>query len=583
MRVAPRAAWEPFFTRPAFYQAPLYSYLLALLMRLQADAALWARIIQLALGVGATGLAYGVTRRLFGRGAALAGGMLMAVYGPLLVIESQILRDTLVLFLMLLTLFLYQSWTLKISIHKRSVGWLPLGIGVLLGVLAMAHEGAALLGVALLAAGMLRRRGRGGSWRWAALLLAGGLAGYAPLLARNLAVGAPVLPRFAGSAFAWAVANHATAGWGGATWNTPTPDFGATLAQSHGDVATLMAGVLLSYHGAWWGWLGHWTMRLGALGLGTENNENVCQAYFNRHVPILAFSVDFRVLLPLALAGAVLWGRRRWTVAAARGSAAAALVAHGVLVAAMLSMVLPLGRYRLMLLPALVPLAGRGLFVAWTALHARQTLRLAAALGVVAVVALAQWGLGWVLPFNALYHGLRPVDYQLAAKMYVEWGRPDLAFKEFNNGVDAGLPREAFDLDLAIAAETAGFETIAVEHYERALAHRSDDPIALLRLAWLRAAGFDGRVRDLAKAQELAQRCAAPPRDGTAEIKDLLAAVRAAAGDYAQARTLAGQALELARNRKDEAMARRITQRLECFRQGKPFIRPVKKVVERQP
>lgn len=573
MRVAPRAVWEPFFARPAFYQAPLYSYFLALLMRLKVDAALWARIIQLALGVGATGLVWGVTRRLFGRGAALGAGMLVAAYAPLLVIESQVLRDTLVLFLMLLIFYLYQGWTLQ---RPRRAGVArPLTLGVLLGVLTMAHEGVTLLGVAVLTMGLMRLRGQGReALRWVGLLALGLLIGYGPLLARNLAVGAPALPRFAGSAFAFAVANHASAPWGGATWIAPTTAFGQTLAQSQGNVGALVAGTLQSYHGEWWRWLGHWAMRLGALGLAAENNENVCQAYFNHHVPILAFCVDFRILLPLALTGAALWGRRRWRAALLRGSSASALALHGLLVVLMLSLVLPLGRYRLMLLPALAPWAGRGVFVAWAAFKEKRSARLGVAAGLLLILAAAQFGLGFALPFDRPYGGLRPVDYQLAARMYVDWGRPDLALGEFHNGIDAGLPSELFDLDLGIAAEAAGNELMAANYYQRTLAREPNNAIALLRLGWLRAAANNPQVRNLPEAETLARRCT--PANRQAEVKDLLAAASAASGDYAKARELAEQALATARTRLSATLASKIEARLALYRQGRPYVRPGK-------
>lgn len=570
MRVAPRSVWETFFNQPAFYQAPLYSYFLASLMRLKVDVALWARIIQLALGVGVTGLVWGVTRRLFGRGAALAAGMLVAAYAPLLVIESQLLRDALVLFLMLLILYLYQSWTHQ---RPRKAGVArPLAIGVLLGVLTIAHEGVTLLGLAILTMGLMRLRGqRREALRWVALLALGLLAGYGPLLARNLAVGAPALPRFAGSAFAFAVANHATAPWGGATWITPTPEFGQTLQQSQGDVGALVLGTLQSYHGEWWRWLGHWAMRLGALGLGGENNENVCQAYFNHHVPILAFCVDFRLLLPLALTGIFLWGRRRWRVAVLRGSSASTLVLHALLVVLMLSMVLPLGRYRLMLLPALAPWAGRGLFLAWAAFKENRKARFTAATSLLVLLSAAQFGLGFALPFNRPYGGLRPVDYQLAARMYVDWGRPDLAITEFHNAIDAGLPPEVFDLDLGIAAEAAGNELMAATYYQRTLAREPGNPIALLRLGWLRAAAREPQVRNPQEAAALARRCA--PADREAEINDLLAAASAASGDYAKARELAEQALNVARSRPGAVLAVKIEERLALYRQGRPYVR----------
>ena len=591
MRVAPAAAWAPFFARPAFYQAPLYSYFLAALMALKLDAAAVARVIQLLLGVAGTGLVYGVTRRLFGRGAALAAGMLAAVYSPLLVVESQLLRDTLVLFLTLIVFYRYQSWTCKCGARsvergeKHNAGKMPallhsalraprsaLLLGLPLGVLAMAHEGAGLLALAILVAGMLRlrRAGWGVAARWAVFLFLGMLVGYGPLLVRNLAVGAPALPRFAGSAFAWAVANHADAPYGGATWIAPGAGFGEVIAQSHGGVGGLVGGVLGSYHGAWWRWLGHWAERLAALGIGAENNENVCQAYFARRVPILAFTVDFRVLLPLALAGAFIWGRRRWATALRRGSVAGALCLNALAVAGMLSMVLPLGRYRLMLLPALLPWAGLGLARLWSAVHGRRLRRLGLLAGMIALCAAGQWGLGRALPFG----GVRPVDYQVAAKILMDWGRPDLAREELLSGAEATGRPELFELELGLAEEGAGAEYSAARRYVGVLGREPDQPLALARLAWLRTAAHDARVRHPEAALALARRyAAAPERAALTESDDLLGAACAAAGDFTQARAHAERALAAARGQRREALAAQIEARLALYRQGRAYIR----------
>jgi 4-amino-4-deoxy-L-arabinose transferase-like glycosyltransferase len=574
MRVVPPEAWQPFFTRPAFYQAPLYSYFLALLMRVGGDAALWARMIQIGLGVANTGLIYGITRRPFGRRAAVAAGLIMAAYGPLLVIESQLLRDTLVLTLMLAVFFLYQAWTLD---RKTPGAWRwPLGLGALLGVLATAHEGAMMLGVAIVAAGWLHARSktkrsetRISAARWAALLALGALAGYGPLLARNLIVGAPAGPRFAGSAFAFAVANHATAAWGGATWISPTPEFGLTIARSGGNAVALVGGVLGSYHGEWWRWVGHWLTRLGALALGAENNENVCQAYFAMRVPILAFSVDFRLLLPLALAGGIGWGWRRWRAAVRGGSPALALAVDGVLVTLMLSLVLPLGRYRLMLLPALVPFAGRAAVGMLAALHGRRWKALAWTAGLAALVAAGQWGLGRALPFG----GLRPVDFNIAAKMLLDWGHPELALRELGSGVQAGLDPQAFELETAIVLDAAGREAEAAGLYERALARPTRDPLALQRLGWLRAAARDPQTRQPQEAGELARQYAALKPESGADAMDLLAAAAAARGDFSAARADAEQALAAARRQGRLALAGQIAKRIELYRQGRPFVR----------
>jgi len=162
MKVAPPARWAAWFRDRSFYQAPLYSYCLAVLMRVSGDAAFWARLAQLVLGVVNCALIYALTRRVFGRGAALAAGLIVAVYGPLLIVESQLLRETAILSLTLAIFYGYAA-----AQSRGRVAWkrAALGLGVLLGILAMLHEGAALLGLAIGWAGMLHLRRRAGRWR----------------------------------------------------------------------------------------------------------------------------------------------------------------------------------------------------------------------------------------------------------------------------------------------------------------------------------------------------------------------------------------------------------------------------------
>ena len=291
-------------------------------------------------------------------------------------------------------------------------------------------------------------------------------------MARNLAVGAPPLAQSTRSTITWALANDAHAPDGGVTWSPPTPQFMETMTawqRSGGGTGRLIASVLATYDNRPWRWPLHWTRRALALGISAESSDNTSYAWFRLRVPILALSMGFGVLGPLALVGAVFWGRRRWARAIRRGDAPAALVLYGVLMVMALSAVFPLGRYRLFLLPIAAPLAARALVGGWVALRARRWSRLCWMAALVASVALGQWGLtratpGW---------GLRATDFCVASDIYMQWRRPDLALSEVEDGLGRGVGGDAMAVRrlvaLGLIERLAGREAAAVQYYRQAL------------------------------------------------------------------------------------------------------------------
>src|SRR3972149_11314413 len=84
----------------AFYQAPLYPYVLAGCFRVVGDEVWKVRLVQAAWGAPGCGLVYLGTGRLFGRSAGVVAGMMLAVYGPAIfydgVVQKASLTDLLV-------------------------------------------------------------------------------------------------------------------------------------------------------------------------------------------------------------------------------------------------------------------------------------------------------------------------------------------------------------------------------------------------------------------------------------------------------------------------------------------------------
>lgn len=441
MSAAPPRKWAAWYGHGVFYQAPLYSYFMAGFLKTGIDPARAARMAHALALAAICILMYLFTRRAFGWRAGLAAGAMTALYGPLLVIASQPLKETLALALTMWILVGLGRWALRPQYKTIFCA----GLGV--GVLALMHEGTPAIALAILLSIALRARsGCLGPIRRISPIIVfalGAIVGFSPLLARNLAVGAPALAVSTRSPITWALANESSALNGGVTWSPPGEPFVTMMDGAAGRPFGIVSGVIGSYGGRVWVFFGHWAMRALALLSGGEAADNTCYAYFRLYVPTLALSLDFRWLLPLAAAGLVSVRARRWSAELRRGSAAAIVPVFLAIMIVALSAVFPLGRLRLFLLPALIPLAGRGIVALWMAIRARLARAAAVLVAAMIFTVMVQLALDrtWKLG------GLRPADFGVAAQIELRGGRPDLAIAELERGAeltgDGGLARQA--------------------------------------------------------------------------------------------------------------------------------------------
>ena len=537
MKVYPQEEWARWHDPRGFYQPPLYSYFLAILMLFgQSSAALAARAIQLALGVVACGLMYRLAKGLFGGAVGTVAGLMLAVYGPLLAAESVLLRDGPILCLTLLVLVLATGWLRGARAQRGNrQPVLLFSIGLLVGVQAMLHEAALMIALLLVALGWWRLRGLGLRRQVAALgfFAAGGLLGYAPLALRNLALGLSPMPFFFGSFLAMVTANNPYKPPEIMTNFLPPQGYDVIMRQAGGNVFQLVSALASAYDGHPGRWLENWGMRLGALALSGEPSENLCQGYFRLKVPILAFTVGFGVVAPCGVAGIALWGRRRWASSVRRGAPAALLLAYGILMLLMLSAVLPFGRYRMVLLPLLIPFGARALVAAWLALRRHSRRALAYGLTILALAG-GQWALGSVQPWKGLGQ-LRATDFLVSSYTYMRWNEEPRAAAELTDGLALGV----------------------------------DSPLLLQALGWLRATAADPAVRNAGEALALAERLAATGGVDRAAALDLRAAALAELDRFDEAIPFAQQALDLARaNQPDLAAA--IQRRLQGYMERQP-------------
>jgi tetratricopeptide (TPR) repeat protein len=125
--------------------------------------------------------------------------------------------------------------------------------------------------------------------------------------------------------------------------------------------------------------------------------------------------------------------------------------------------------------------------------------------------------------------------------------------------------------DLGEAQATQGRLGPALDQFVRALDRRPDDVFLLNRAAWILATAKDDRLRNGAKAREMAEHAVALTARRDVISLDTLAAAQAETGRFELAVQIAGEALALARSQRNEAIVPEIGQRVMLYSQQRPF------------
>jgi tetratricopeptide (TPR) repeat protein len=381
-------------TPGVFPQDPLYSYALAGFYRLSGFAYGGVRGLQALLGVGTALLVWRLAARVMAPGAALAAGLLAALYQPLVFYEATFLREPLATFFAAGALVCVQAAGQAGAERWRAIGWATAG-GLLLGLAVLTRSHLALPALAL-ALWLLAHTRRGAAALGAALLLV-----LAPVVGANVVrSGGPAFVSSAGP-YNLFVGNVHDADGG------PSPFYREVKAQgppAEVDLLGALAADVAAHPGVF---LRRQLEKTATLLGPREHSDNVSVAMGLMLAPRLRWAVvGDAVLMPLALLGLAL--------ALARWRTHALWLAW--LLAAVASIVpfIVVSRLRLPLLPALALAGG---------VVAERALALAAArrwpaLGALALAAgaLALWL--WPPP-----QPHRHVDYQMAAAAYETLGQ----------------------------------------------------------------------------------------------------------------------------------------------------------------
>lgn len=511
-----------------FFQAPLYPYLLAVVYAVAGRSLDAVYLLQIAAAVAGIWALYKATWEMADERIGLVAAGLAAVYGPFLFYDVQLLKES---FAVTVTCFLL--WALA----KRR--WLA--AGVLLGLLALFRENALLL-VPFLLPLAWRREGPGK--KMVGLVHAGGalVLGLAlalvPVALRNGLVGGDFLPTtFQGGVNFWIGNNPDADG----TYQPVVPgkQIPALERQEPVRVAEQELGRSLTPAEVSAHWLGKalgWAaghpgayLRLQLRKLGMfwswyEWPDAVDYYWVQGLSPVYSLPlVEFGTVLLLALAG--FWLVRK----DARPFAPALLFALGWVLSTVIFFLF--SRYRLPVVPALLPLAAVPLVHLGEAFRERRRGRRAGTALVVAAFLLPH--LPWFEPRMDLVH------YNLG-RLAEERGEPEAAHEHYKAAFLLEPRSFLACMNLGnLAARRRDWPT-ALRFYQRAEAiePRSDDVASNLGGVWL-------ALGDLEQAEEALDRALAlNPRNLSALHNKAL--LRARRGDLDGARELNRRLLEIA-------------------------------------
>ena len=406
-----------------FWQPPLYPYFLgAIKLAFPASFYYASRVVQALIGSLTCVLLCLVGRRLFGVGVGFVGGLIAAVYGPLIYFDARLLPAALATFLVLVSLLLLM----------RAVEWPRKRIFVAAGfAMGLASLTAAILaslipGVAIWLFYGLRKKA---AWPVAAFLL-GAILAIAPVTLRNYTIGGDIVLISYNGGVNFYLGNNANAeqtlalrpGWEWEELVARPLREGITRPAAKSQFFYRQA---LEYiQNAPLDYLGLLAVKIARFWRGDEIERNQEMYYWRKYSSVLAGTLwkwgvafPFGLVSPLALLGLIVHIRRQ-------GMALPVVFALGYSFAVIAFFVA--ARYRLPIAPLLILFAasgGRWLYARWRQHSWRQALLPTAVFAL--LVLLVNWDLP---PMDG--RGKAATHHDLG-NAYLQQGRYDLALLKY--------------------------------------------------------------------------------------------------------------------------------------------------------
>lgn len=583
-RFAPRELWETWFLPEVFHEAPAYSYLLAAARTASAHPVALAKIVQSILGAVSCVFLFLIGEAAFGSAVGNVAGLILALYGPLLYIELQLLKEGWSIFLMLGCLLVFCSalGSALEEVFAVRAKWKVFAAGAISGLLYMSHEAARVVIAAIFASTIVIAAVRMPR-RLPSLLtifVAGLFVGFLPLAARNGAADAPIFAVSTRSAIVFAMSNDARAPEGGSRWGIAAPGLADLMEQWHGTFLDLIGAVIRTYHGDAILAFKNWFLKFRALCAVHEAADNTSYGFSQSRVPLLNLLPGFWLIFAPGIAGAL-----HAAVASARNLkarrenagpeiAAVILLFQLAALGGALTFVHSIGRLRLLIVPFLSIFAAHFFVELWQATRSRSGIlwrKLAPVLTLLALAAGFQAYAQTKAPPR-----FRVADFVVAANLERTEGKLDEAVRDYSAAIELGSTDPAIYHSLALLLWREGRFAEASARLSDALHLQRDHDekeFAPLKqsLALLLASCPDASVRDGHRALVLARELDESSHHQSAAALDALAAAQAEMEEFTEAEASAKQAINLAREAGQAGLADEIAGRLKYYEQKKPW------------
>ena len=417
--IAPEATWLEWYGPKVFHQDPVYPYFVAIVYALAPREPFSVVLVQFLLGALTAAGVYLLARRLAPERAALAAGVLAAVYGPSLYYESLLLRDTL-----LVTLTV--AFLIAVEAARRTGGAARWGIaGSLAGAIYLTKPNV-LLVLPCLAAWILLSREMRRPAIAAGALACGFVLAVSPAIARNVVVGAPALRTTTRGPIEFINGNspyHIGIGWFDGDDARVTGYAREVLSRTRGTLAGTIGVVLSTWRGRYPELAALQLRKLAYFLAPFEMPNNASYAYFRINSPLLRAGLPtFYAISPFAALGLLV----------SFGSWRRFLPHYLFLAAGILGTVAfyVIARFRIPYVPLMLVLAGLGIDRLVEDAASRRFRRLVAGGALVAALVAVNTAANY--PDLDL---VRPQDFVIASRAYAARGEGARATAELDRGV----------------------------------------------------------------------------------------------------------------------------------------------------
>ncbi|MBL8877649.1 MAG: glycosyltransferase family 39 protein [Phycisphaerales bacterium] len=467
--------WRRWSHHPAFWQDPLYPYLVGLTYAVAGPDPRWVYLWQSLLGVASVVLIYSISRRVFGDTAAVIAVALALACGPILIDELVLLRTSCVLFAGLAIAAL----TLRAA--ETNNRWCWLAAGAATGAAILLQSQFQIVAIITIACALWVGRA---SLRLAAiragLFAAGVILLQMPLIARNLAVGLPPLTTPMSGVLALMTATEQ--GAGAATWSHKHT--AKILEETGGRLGPAYVAALRTYPSAsGYGMLLFDRVLATWHGYEAPNNHNYYH-FLEYSATLRTLPVTFALIAPLSIIGL------------ARGAARLRWAWPLYAVVAMSQLVLLLlyvfARFRVPMIAALIPFAAFGALSLFEWVRLRRFGKLG--IGVCCAVMVGAWS------FSDLPIPKPPIRFSDVANSFEIYYDPRINAAIEANDIDAAI----VEMTEALRHQPAAITSISDPQQPQTVSTRE----LCRQYAWQygRLVGLYQRANQPARAAAVAQR-----------------------------------------------------------------------------